>query len=41
MISTWLPLASSADSGVASHWLYKEEKKTLTELQHKTHSWLQ
>jgi guanosine-3',5'-bis(diphosphate) 3'-pyrophosphohydrolase len=26
---------------VASHWLYKEDEKTLTELQHKTHSWLQ
>ena len=30
-----------AESGVASHWLYKEDEKTLTELQHKTHSWLQ
>ncbi|AMO38121.1 MULTISPECIES: RelA/SpoT family protein [Thauera] len=30
-----------ADSGVASHWLYKEDEKTLTELQQKTHSWLQ
>ncbi len=29
-----------AESGVASHWLYKEDEKTLTELQHKTHSWL-
>ncbi|MCE1184403.1 MAG: bifunctional (p)ppGpp synthetase/guanosine-3',5'-bis(diphosphate) 3'-pyrophosphohydrolase [Rhodocyclales bacterium] len=30
-----------AESGVASHWLYKEDEKTLTELQHKTHNWLQ
>ena len=25
-----------AESGAASHWLYKEDEKTLTELQHKT-----
>ncbi|MCB1897250.1 MAG: bifunctional (p)ppGpp synthetase/guanosine-3',5'-bis(diphosphate) 3'-pyrophosphohydrolase [Zoogloeaceae bacterium] len=30
-----------AESGVASHWLYKEDERTLSELQHKTHSWLQ
>ena len=30
-----------AESGVASHWLYKEDEKTLSELQQKTHSWLQ
>lgn len=30
-----------ADSGVASHWLYKDDEKTLTELQQRTHSWLQ
>jgi GTP diphosphokinase / guanosine-3',5'-bis(diphosphate) 3'-diphosphatase len=30
-----------AESGVASHWLYKEDEKTLTELQRKTHNWLQ
>ena len=30
-----------AESGDASHWLYKEDGKTLTELQQKTHSWLQ
>ena len=30
-----------AEAGVASHWLYKEDEKTLTELQQKTHSWLQ
>ncbi|NTV10036.1 MAG: bifunctional (p)ppGpp synthetase/guanosine-3',5'-bis(diphosphate) 3'-pyrophosphohydrolase, partial [Zoogloea sp.] len=30
-----------ADSGVASHWLYKEDRTTLSDLQQKTHSWLQ
>ncbi len=30
-----------ADSGVASHWLYKDDERTLTELQQRTHSWLQ
>ena len=30
-----------AETGVASHWLYKEDERTLTELQQKTHSWLQ
>jgi GTP diphosphokinase / guanosine-3',5'-bis(diphosphate) 3'-diphosphatase len=30
-----------AETGVASHWLYKEDARTLTELQQKTHSWLQ
>ena len=30
-----------AEAGVASHWLYKEDERTLTELQQKTHSWLQ
>ena len=30
-----------AEAGVASHWMYKEDEKTLTELQQKTHSWLQ
>ncbi|WP_068809620.1 RelA/SpoT family protein [Thauera phenolivorans] len=30
-----------AESGVASHWLYKEDEKTLTDLEQKTHSWLQ
>jgi guanosine-3',5'-bis(diphosphate) 3'-pyrophosphohydrolase len=30
-----------AETGVASHWLYKEDEKTLRELQQKTHSWLQ
>ena len=30
-----------AETGVASHWLYKEDEKTLTELEQRTHSWLQ
>ncbi|MHB1373870.1 MAG: RelA/SpoT family protein [Thauera sp.] len=30
-----------AETGVASHWLYKEDERTLSELQQKTHSWLQ
>jgi len=30
-----------AESGVASHWLYKDDERTLTELQQRTHSWLQ
>ena len=30
-----------ADSGVASHWLYKDDKKTLSELEQRTHNWLQ
>ena len=30
-----------AEAGVASHWLYKEDEKTLTDLEQKTHSWLQ
>jgi guanosine-3',5'-bis(diphosphate) 3'-pyrophosphohydrolase len=30
-----------AETGVASHWLYKEDDRTFTELQQKTHSWLQ
>ncbi|MEC5398271.1 RelA/SpoT family protein [Uliginosibacterium sp. H1] len=30
-----------AQSGVASHWLYKDESATLTDLQRKTHNWLQ
>ena len=30
-----------AEAGVASHWLYKEDEKTLSELEQKTHSWLQ
>lgn len=30
-----------AETGVASHWLYKEDEKSFGELQQKTHSWLQ
>ena len=30
-----------ADAGVASHWLYKDDEKTLTELEQRTHNWLQ
>lgn len=30
-----------AESGVASHWLYKDDGDSLTDLQRKTHSWLQ
>lgn len=30
-----------AETGVASHWLYKEEENMFSGLQQKTHSWLQ
>ena len=30
-----------AASGVAAHWLYKNEDSTLTDLQQRTHAWLQ
>jgi len=30
-----------AEAGVASHWMYKEDEATLSELQKKTHQWLQ
>ena len=30
-----------AESGVASHWLYKEDDDAVAELQRKTHKWLQ
>ena len=30
-----------AESGVAAHWLYKAEKETFTDLQTRTHQWLQ
>jgi guanosine-3',5'-bis(diphosphate) 3'-pyrophosphohydrolase len=30
-----------AEAGVASHWMYKSEVDSLTELQQKTHQWLQ
>ena len=29
-----------AESGVASHWLYKADKETFTDLQKRTHQWL-
>jgi guanosine-3',5'-bis(diphosphate) 3'-pyrophosphohydrolase len=30
-----------AESGVASHWLYKDDSQSLSDLQRKTHNWLQ
>ena len=30
-----------AQAGVASHWLYKAEKESFTDLQQRTHEWLQ
>ena len=30
-----------AEAGVASHWMYKDDADTLSELQKKTHQWLQ
>src|SRR5262245_27199369 len=30
-----------ADTGVASHWVYKDEDGTLSEVQQRTHMWLQ
>ncbi len=30
-----------AEAGVASHWLYKSSDASLSEVQHKTHGWLQ
>src|SRR3954469_17500347 len=30
-----------AEAGVASHWMYKDEAATLSDLQKKTHQWLQ
>jgi RelA/SpoT family (p)ppGpp synthetase len=30
-----------AEAGVASHWMYKSEAESLSELQKKTHQWLQ
>ncbi len=30
-----------AESGVAAHWLYKDEEATLSDLQIRTHAWLQ
>ncbi|WP_426190469.1 RelA/SpoT family protein [Massilia sp. DWR3-1-1] len=31
----------TAESGVASHWLYKNDESNLSDLQQRTHSWLQ
>ncbi len=30
-----------AESGVAAHWLYKDQEANLTDLQQRTHAWLQ
>ncbi|MDH4188859.1 MAG: bifunctional (p)ppGpp synthetase/guanosine-3',5'-bis(diphosphate) 3'-pyrophosphohydrolase [Betaproteobacteria bacterium] len=30
-----------AESGVASHWMYKDEEASLSDVQRKTHGWLQ
>lgn len=30
-----------AESGVAAHWLYKNDDSGITDLQHRTHAWLQ
>ena len=30
-----------AESGVAAHWLYKDDQATVTDLQMRTHAWLQ
>ena len=30
-----------AESGVAAHWLYKDDESDLSELQSRTHQWLQ
>ena len=30
-----------AESGVAAHWLYKDDDKSINELQQQTHAWLQ
>jgi guanosine-3',5'-bis(diphosphate) 3'-pyrophosphohydrolase len=34
-------MSNVAESGVASHWLYKENEAALSELQRRTHKWLQ
>ena len=38
----WIELKiRGAETGVASHWLYKDEDGTLSEVQSRTHKWLQ
>jgi guanosine-3',5'-bis(diphosphate) 3'-pyrophosphohydrolase len=39
-IRTW-EMHRVAETGVASHWLYKDEDGTLSEVQSRTHKWLQ
>jgi guanosine-3',5'-bis(diphosphate) 3'-pyrophosphohydrolase len=39
-IRTW-EMHRVAETGVASHWLYKDEDGTLAEVQSRTHKWLQ
>lgn len=36
-----LEMHAVAESGVASHWLYKDDSESLSDLQRKTHNWLQ
>src|SRR6185369_17074654 len=35
------PMHRLAESGVASHWIYKDDSEKLSELQKQTHRWLQ
>jgi len=39
-IRTWA-MHRVAETGVASHWVYKDEDSTLSEVQQRTHKWLQ